>query len=124
MRTINIEATKYTPAIILEPSGSISIRGKSYPENTFEFYKPILEWIEEYFENAVSSNTNVSMEIIYFNSGSSKFFFDLFDLLDDYKSRNNIVINWEYDKDNEMAKEIGEDFIEDFNNLKINLIEK
>ena len=52
MKNIHIEATKYTPEILLDPENCvIEIRGKSYPENTFEFYKPVIEWLEEFFEN-------------------------------------------------------------------------
>ena len=64
------------------------------------------------------------MEIIYFNSSSSKLFFDLFDLLEENNDENGIEINWIYDEENESALEAGEDFIEDFENLKINLVQK
>ena len=123
MENLIIEETKYTPKIELDKNGSISLVGKSYPENTFEFYAPVIEWIEKYFENA-KDKTVVNLEIIYFNSSSSKLFFDLFDLLEEESSSNNVEINWIYDKDNESALEAGEDFIEDFEDLKINLVTK
>ena len=93
--------------------------GKSYPENTFEFYAPIMTWIEEYFEAAPAQTTTFNLEITYFNSGSSKLFFDFFDLLDENSKENTIVVNWIYDEDNESAEEAGEDFKEDFNELNI-----
>jgi len=34
------------------------------------------------------------------------------------------VINWIYDEENESALEAGEDFMEDFEDLTINLVEK
>ncbi|MDA7848185.1 DUF1987 domain-containing protein [Sulfurospirillum sp.] len=123
MKSLIIEETKYTPKIELDDSGVISLIGKSYPENTFEFYAPLMEWIEKYFENA-PEKTIVNLEIIYFNSSSSKLFFDLFDLLEEESTSNNIEINWIYDKENESALEAGEDFIEDFEDLKINLVIK
>ena len=123
MENLIIEETKYTPKIELNTNGTISLVGKSYPENTFEFYAPIIEWIEKYFENA-KEKTIVNLEIIYFNSSSSKLFFDLFDLLEEESSSNTLEINWIYDEDNESALEAGEDFIEDFEDLKINLVTK
>jgi len=124
MQNLKLEATKYTPEINLDPSGTISLVGKSYPENTFEFYAPMMEWLEEYFNGNAADTTVVNMEIIYFNSSSSKLFFDFFDLLDENASENKIEINWIYDEENESAEEAGEDFIEDFEDLNIKLVQK
>ena len=122
MRKHTIEATDYSPEIIFDPeAGLLEIKGKSYPENTFEFYKPLMEWLESYFD-APAKNTMINMEIIYFNSSSSKFFFDLFDLLEENKNKSDIVIYWIYDEENESALEAGEDFKEDFENLDFRLI--
>lgn len=124
MENLKLEATKYTPEINLEMSGTISLVGKSYPENTFEFYAPMMQWLENYFEKTPAETTVVNIEIIYFNSSSSKLFFDFFDLLEEESSSNKIQINWIYDEENESALEAGEDFIEDFEDLKINLVIK
>ncbi|MCK5294655.1 MAG: DUF1987 domain-containing protein [Arcobacteraceae bacterium] len=124
MENLNIEATKYTPKITLDASGTISLVGKSYPENTFEFYAPMMDWIKEYFETSAQDITTVNMEITYFNSSSSKLFFDFFDLLEENSDDNTIKINWIFDEENESAEEAGEDFIEDFEDLDINLVTK
>lgn len=124
MEDLKLQATKYTPEIILEASGRISLVGKSYPENTFEFYAPMIAWLEKYFDGKAANTTVVNMEIIYFNSSSSKLFFDFFDLLEDNRNNCSIEINWIYDEENESAQEAGEDFIEDFENLNINLVTK
>ncbi len=124
MEKLSIEETKYTPRIIMDAEkGLLQIKGKSYPENTFEFYKPMIEWIETYFRSP-QVKTTLQMEIIYFNSSSSKFFFDLFDRLEEYRERSDITIEWIYDPENESALEAGEDFIDDFEMLNIQLIEK
>jgi hypothetical protein len=126
METLTIEATKYTPLINLDPQkGVFEFKGKSYPENTFDFYSPVIDWIEKYFTSKKPSATYINMDIIYFNSSSSKLFFDFFDILDDArKNGHNIQVNWHYDKDNESSLEAGEDFREDFEELTFNLIEK
>lgn len=120
MENLIIEETKYTPAINLNINGELSMKGKSYPENTFEFYAPVVDWIENYFSQG-NKKLVFDIEITYFNSSSSKLFFDLFDLLDENNS-DELVINWIYDEENESALEAGEDFIEDFENLNINLV--
>jgi len=126
MENLIIKETKYTPSIKLDvEKGLLELIGKSYPENTFEFYKPMLDWVEEYFDNNQNKKTIVNMEIIYFNSSSSKLFFDFFDLLEEAHNNNkDVEINWIYDKDNESALEAGEDFKEDFDDLIFNLIKK
>lgn len=125
MDNLNIEATKYTPKITLDASkGIIEMVGKSYPENTFEFYAPMMDWVEEYFSTSPQDKTVVNLEITYFNSSSSKLFFDFFDLIEENSAKHDVEINWIFDKENESAEEAGEDFIEDFENLKINLVSK
>lgn len=124
MENLKLEETKYTPQISLDTNGTISLIGKSYPENTFEFYAPMMTWLEEYFDGNAVKKTVINMEIIYFNSSSSKLFFDFFDLLEDNREDNDIEINWIYDEENESALEAGEDFMEDFESLTINLIAK
>ena len=122
MENLIIEETKYTPTINLNVNGTISIVGKSYPENTFEFYAPVMEWLGTYFEEG-NKKLTLNMEITYFNSSSSKLFFDMFDLLDENNS-DELIINWIYDEENESALEAGEDFKEDFENLTINFVTK
>ncbi len=126
MENLNIDETKYTPLINLDAQkGTFELIGKSYPENTFEFYKPMIEWTEEYFKGNEKDKTLVSLEIIYFNSSSSKLFFDFFDLLEESHNNGKVIeINWIYDGENESALEAGEDFKEDFEELNFNLIEK
>jgi len=125
MDNLIIETTKYTPEINLDAqTGIISMVGKSYPENTFEFYQPVMDWMNEYFNGNAKEKTVVNMEIIYFNSSSSKLFFDFFDVLDESKDDHDIEINWIYDEENESALEAGEDFVDDFEDLKISLVEK
>ena len=61
----------------------------------------------------------------YFNSSTSKILMDIFDIFEEAsESGKNIVVNWLYDSDNEAVQEYGEEFAEDFENLKFNLVEK
>lgn len=126
MENLIIEETKYTPSINLDAQkGIFELVGKSYPENTFEFYKPMMDWVEEYFNGNEQDKTIINLEIIYFNSSSSKLFFDFFDLIEEsHNNGKNIEVNWIYDEENESAMEAGEDFKEDFEDIKFSLIQK
>jgi len=126
MNSLLIKETKYTPYLNLDfEKNLIEIKGKSYPENTYDFYKPMLDWLEEFFKQKESVEIIVNVDIIYFNSSSSKLYFDFFDILEEAQANSfKIKINWYYDEDNEGALEAGEDFKEDFESLKFKLIQK
>ncbi|EJF07713.1 protein of unknown function (DUF1987) [Thiovulum sp. ES] len=126
MNLFHMEQTKFTPEVFLDPEKmEMKFIGKSYPENAFEFYMPILDWIHEFFQKKNHETIKVNFEIVYFNSSSSKVFFDIFDLFEEAQADgSHIVINWIYDSDNDTAEEAGEDFRDDFENLTINLIGK
>ena len=125
MENLNMDATEYTPKIVLNSQdGLIEIRGDSFPENTYDFYKPIMSWLKEYFNSNAKDKTTINMEINYFNSSSSQLFFDLFDLFEEVSENNNLQINWIYDEKNDSAEEAGEDFVEEFETLNINMIVK
>lgn len=126
MENLNIEATKYTPEIISDLSvHALSLVGKSYPENTFEFYEPVIKWIETFIAEGEGKVLTFNFEILYYNSSSSKAFFDVFDTLEEASENGaKIVVNWHYDPDNETMQEAGEDFAEDFESLTFNVVEK
>lgn len=126
METLFLEKTEYTPTIEMDASKQlIDIRGDSFPENTYDFYKPVINWLKEYFKDARSDTTTVNMEINYFNSSSSQLFFDFFDILDEAANKGTkLEVNWIYTAKNESAHEAGEDFSEEFESFKINMVEK
>jgi len=126
MENLIIKATKYTPEINLDASTNIlSIVGKSYPENTFEFYKPVMIWVEKFLEIKYEKEIVFNIELEYLNSSSLKAYFDLFDCIElAHEKGQNLAINWIYDEDNDIAEETGEDFIADFESLSIKLIVK
>lgn len=126
MNNLMIEATKYTPEISFDcEKHLLEIRGKSYPENTSVFYQPIFEWLEEYFERDDTQAVTVNMELIYFNSSSSKVLMDFCDVLEEAaNSGKNVTVNWVYEEDDEDALEFGEEFQEELESVKFNLVEK
>lgn len=125
MDDLIIKETKESLGIHLNArDGKISLTGNSYPENTFELYKPMMEWVEEYFNGNAQEHTRVDMEIIYFNSSSSRLLYEFFDILNEARDRYGIEVNWIYEEENDSAEEMGEDFTEEFPELKINMVTK
>ncbi|MDM8523870.1 DUF1987 domain-containing protein [Desulfococcaceae bacterium HSG8] len=125
MDNLKINATKCTPEIFSDYENNIfDIRGDSYPEDAKEFYEPVCSWLEEYLGQLEDRKFAVNMELIYFNSSSAKVLTDIFDMLEEANSNENIIINWIYDEDNEDALDIGEEFQEDLESLEFNLVKK
>ena len=122
MENLKIASTKYTPEIDFnDDANTISIVGKSTPENTFEFFEPIKNWLKEYFEEA--KTCVITFNVPYFNSSSSRAMYDIFDILSNASDEDSqITINWEYNENNENGEETGEEFKEDFEDLNINLV--
>ena len=91
--------------------GLVEIKGRSIPENSVEFYRPVMEWLDEYNNSGNASTTNVNIQLEYFNTSSSKCILDIFKKLElVHKKSNNIVINWFYEEDDEDMQEAGEDY--------------
>ncbi|MFP4046685.1 MAG: DUF1987 domain-containing protein [Bacteroidales bacterium] len=120
------EETNYTPGIDLDPNKQkFEFTGVSRPEDTYDFYEPILSWVENYVnnilekfeQNRVSNETFVIVfDFKYMNSSSSKY---IFQILSNFKKlfnkRLNVTIFWYYDDIDDQILEDGEDFSEIIN---------
>ena len=126
MEQYKVEATKFTPFVSLDAEKNlVEIKGESYPENTAEFFSPIVSWLQTYFGDPDSQMLQVNMEIIYFNSSSSKVLMDIFDLFEENaREGKKVVVDWIYDQENESALEYGEEFQEDLKDVTFNLVVK
>ena len=125
METLIFESTKSTPYINFDPTThQLEIKGESYPENTAEYYQPVLQWLKDYTMVVKAQQIVVNIELIYFNSSTSKVLMDIFDLLDLAAANNTVEINWIYDLEDEDNLEYGEEFQEDLKRLKFNFIGK
>ena len=111
MNPIKIEGSPKTPTVEFNAdTGIIQIKGRSIPENSIEFYKPLVDWLDEY-ATSPNTNTQVNIELEYFNTSSSKCILDVFKKLEVInKSGNEVVINWYYEEDDEDMLEAGEDY--------------
>lgn len=111
MESIIREGTPKTPSIRFDAEqGIVEIRGRSIPENSTEFFKPLVDWLDQYSENPAKV-TNVNIHLEYFNTSSSKCILDLFKKLEAiHKAKNEVIVNWYYEEDDEDMLEAGEDY--------------
>lgn len=123
MENLFIQQTPTSPNIELNAqTHQHSIIGESYPDSMYNFYEPIMEWIESYVET-LDHPAVFNFELIYFNSSTSRTLRYLFDLFDKAcHNQKEIVVNWFYE--DEGVAEYGEDFSEDLENLAFNIVHK
>ena len=94
---IIIDETSSSPAVILDSANNrFSLKGRSLLEDSFKFYKPIINWMEEYSKNPNPSTVfEINME--YINSSTTKHLVRLLMYLEDiYKRKNEVKVIWKY----------------------------
>lgn len=114
MENLSIESTQSTPAITADAQrGIIQMSGDSYPENSYELFSPVMEWIETYLAESTRPLI-LNLHLLYLNTSSVKAMMDIFDMLEDaYKTGRDVSVNWYYDEQNERVAELAEEFKED-----------
>ena len=124
MLSINIEHTKSTPSIKYDPDERVLfINGESYPENATKFFSPFFDWLLKLLNQDDNKYLRVDMELLYFNSSSSKALMNMFDYLEVAAEKGwRIVVNWIYQEENETSLECGEEFQEDCRAVEFNLV--
>ncbi|MBK8807605.1 MAG: DUF1987 domain-containing protein [Bacteroidales bacterium] len=110
MNPVFIEATQDTPSIILNrATNTFIIAERSYPEDAYEFYIPVLHWIEAYCK-AANDSTVFEFKLDYFNTTSSKQIFKIMLLLEELSKNKNVIIRWYFKGTDREMKTHGEIF--------------
>ena len=94
MQDLKQEGSAKTPLVEFNTNGELLLKGRSIPENSIEFYKPLLEWIESYSESP-NSSTVLNVQLEYFNTSSSKCILDVFKKLESV-SGSEVSVKWYY----------------------------
>lgn len=109
MEILNLEGTEDTPKIMLDKkNGIFEISGRSLPEDSAEFYRPVIDWINNYGKDP-NPATEFTLKLEYFNTASSKLILDVLSSLEDIK---NMKIVWYFHEDDEDMEEAGQEFSE------------
>lgn len=111
MENLHLEGSAKTPSVKFDGnSGVLELKGRSIPENSVEFYKPLNDWIDTYGQ-APSNNTTVDIKLEYFNTSSSKCILDMFKKLESINGKGtDVAVNWYFEEDDEDMEEAGEDY--------------
>lgn len=111
MENLVIDGSAKTPSIDFDSgTGVLELKGRSIPENSIEFYKPLNDWLESY-SSAPKEKTTIDVRLEYFNTSSSKCILDFFKRLEKVNGGNTTVhVNWYFETDDEDMEEAGEDY--------------
>ncbi len=111
MSVIKIQGTDDTPTVTLDKENNIfEISGRSLPEDVVVFYKPILEWLDDY-KNDPLDKTVFNFKLEYFNTASSKLLLDVLLKLEDINNDGHeVLVKWHYPDDDEDMEEAGEEY--------------
>ncbi len=104
-----IEESEKTPRIHLT-KGTFLIRGKSITGYPNQFYEPVEDQVIEYLMNPPPV-TEVTIEMEYCDTASTKSIFDILKILAAYQNGENtaeIIFNWCYERGDEEILVLGE----------------
>ena len=124
MEELKISPTKNTPEILLNPKGTIKIRGRSIHENVTDFFAPVEDWITQYIIDPAEL-TCVDLNLEYCNSASAKVLIHMLQKITYVSLKDRkFIFNWYYEDGDDDILERGEYFAAildvPFNFIKIN----
>ena len=122
MERIKIQESSRTPRVLFDgTNGILEIKGRSTPENAADFYKEIIDGIDEYTKDP-KDLLEITLDYEFFNTSSSK---EILALLNKIKeSKCNCKVNWVYEEGDLDMQEAGEDYRDIVKHLDFTFIEK
>ena len=120
MEKLYIRPTSTTPEVHFSTQDNIFlIRGISSPEDVRAMYYPVIEWIKEYINELLEakirnytpeSPLKFTTELVYFNSSSAKFLYDIFlEIKRLTPAGIPYIVEWVYEEEDLDLKEAGAD---------------
>ena len=103
-----VKETRTTPFVQVG-KGEIIIKGRSIPEDAFEFFEPVLDACKEYVEKP-AKHTVINIHLDYVNSGSKKYLTNILTVFEkNYLEGNGYEVKWSHDVDDEAMLDLGYD---------------
>jgi hypothetical protein len=118
MDALIIEKTDSSPFVECK-EGSVLLEGIALPEDTKQFFTPVLNWISNYKEEKIE----IDVKLYYFNTAVSKMLYEIFVQIEDVEEVKDITINWHYEEGDEDILESGETYESMLERSKFNFIE-
>jgi hypothetical protein len=112
MNRLEIPEGGNTPHILFDPATSVFlIEGKSFPEDSKEFYRVLIEWLEAY-KAELPSEFQLKFNLFYLSSSSIISVKQVLLKLIEYQNKGcKVSVVWNYDEDDDDIKKTGEDYM-------------
>ena len=108
MEDLIIARTAKTPEVsFLALDKTMTLLGRSIPENSIQFFEPLLAWTESFCKSC-EGKVEVHVKLEYFNTSSSKCLMDLLKKLEQCSCAAEVY--WYYEEEDEDMQEAGEDY--------------
>jgi hypothetical protein len=121
---LNIPKSEDTPEIRSDLNrGTLSVSGRSFPENAYQFYQPLLQWVREFTDEHPRKPLEVHLDLDYFNSSSGRFILEMLTTLEQQDPRSHYHIKWYSDSNDELMMEKGQE-LQSLVDLSIEIVEK
>ena len=116
MNSLILDPKADRPGVILDPENNkFELYGKSLPEDTNEFFDPIISYFQAYSNNP-NKKTEFVFNLEYYNSASVRKIVNFLTILEKMSQNNHEVsVIWKYEETDEIMKDNGEDFKETVN---------
>lgn len=110
-KALKLKGSKETPEVVFDKENQLfTISGRSLPEDSFQFYQPILDWMKEYVQDPLPV-TELVTHFEYFNSSSIKQLLILFKTVESLiDSGKEAKITWKYDEEDDLMEIKGKEF--------------
>lgn len=114
LHCLKLDGTRSSPQVEGDPeTGVLRLSGDSYPENTFDFYAPLLDWLGALVGRG-EGPLRLEIALSYLNTGSIKSMMDMLDLLEEaHGTGRPVSVVWSCDPQDERAVELAEELLED-----------
>jgi hypothetical protein len=110
-KALKLKGTKESPEVVFDKDAKqFIISGRSLPEDSFQFYQPVIEWMKEYVKDPLPL-TELNTHFEYFNSSSIKQLLILFKTIESLiDAGNEAKIIWKYDEEDDLMEIKGKEF--------------
>lgn len=105
---LHIKGTRTTPEVAYDSvKAEFHMRGVSIPENAWDFYRPLFDWIDKNFENGFE-RLNLHFHLDYFNTVSARCIVETCQRFIKFsKTKDKVAIIWHYENDDQDMMESG-----------------
>lgn len=98
MAAFRIKGEDDIPTVILDRDNSVfELSGRSIPEEAISFYRPILNWLDDYARNPLP-RTEFVINMSYYNTATAKQILEILLRLEDiYSNGHDVRVTWIYE---------------------------